>query len=173
MHSRPVGSLLVCGFVVCSFAGIASPAARAQGNDSKIDPAFTAWYYPGAKSPGYSTTFNKLHQTILQTPDEVHKVENHYRKLTHDPLQIIRDAKSDPPPFGIHTSKGYPHPKHDTQQIVVKWGDDSKTETDGDERGVTIRTLVYDTADELISVTISRTPKEKTTHIVLVCLQKK
>src|SRR5688572_5511641 len=111
MHLRSCGSLLVCGFVIGSLAWLTPHAAHGQENEPKIDPAFTAWYYPGAKSPGYSTTWNKLHQTILQTPDEVHKVENHYRKLTLDPLPIVRDAKSDPPPFGIHTSKGYPHPK--------------------------------------------------------------
>jgi len=161
--------------VACLWFGCLAAVAEAQ-EGSKVDPEFAAWYYPGATSPGSSTTLGKLHQTILITPDDVRKIENHYRKLTHDPLakelEKVRE-KDDPSPFGIHTSMGYPHPKDATKQIMVKWGDDSRTETDGAQRGVTIRTLVYDTADELVNVTISRTPSEKTTHIVLMVLKKK
>jgi hypothetical protein len=140
--------------------------------EEKPDPAFAPWYYPGAKTHSSATFAGKLHQALLITDDEVKKIENFYYKQTHDPLADVLIKDKEPPPFGIHTSQGYPHPKDEKKYITSIWGDDSKVRTDGEARGVTLRTLVYDTKDELVTVTISRTPSEKASHIVLTCLKK-
>jgi hypothetical protein len=163
-------SLLGCGLLVVSWAAtaFAQDASKKEG----LDPEFAAWYYPGATSPGSSTTLGKLHQVLLITADDLPQIEKFYRKATSHPLADALNEAKDPPPFGVHTSMGYPHPKSD-KQIFTKWADDSKTKTDGPQRGVTLRTILYDTDDEFITVTISRTPTDKTTHILLVCLKKK
>jgi hypothetical protein len=137
------------------------------------DPAFAAWYYPGATQNSAATLGGKLHQTLLITKDDVKKVENFYLKKSDDPLADELAKDTEPPPFGIHSSQGYPHPKDPKKYISTIWGDDSWTKTDGEQRGVTIRTLVYDTDDLLVTVTLSRTKTDKETHIVLLCMKKK
>jgi hypothetical protein len=152
---------------------ISVPMLPGDERDRKVDPAFAAWYYPGATANSTSEFAGKLHQVLMMTPDDVKKIENFYYKQTHNPLADVLIKGTDPKPFGLHTTQGYPHPKDDKKQVVVMWGDDSKVRTDGEARGVTLRTLVYDTEDELVTVTISHTPSEKTSHIVLTCVKKK
>jgi hypothetical protein len=136
------------------------------------DPDFKAWHYPGAKEHSTASFSGKLHQTLLLTKDDVKTIENFYLKMSDDPLADVLAKDNEPPPFGIHTSQGYPHPKDPKKYIATLWGDDSKTQTDGKARGVTLRTLVYDTQDQVVTVTISRTPADSTTHIMMTYLKK-
>jgi hypothetical protein len=166
----PCGLLLALGLGLLAAGRIAAQDASKQPD---LNPEFAAWYYPGAESPGSSTHAETLHQVLLITPDDVPQVEKYYRKLSLHPLADLLDNRKDPPPFGLHTTLGYPHPKDPKKQITAMWGDDSKTKTDGAARGLTLRTLVYDTSDQLVTVTISRTPTDKTTHVLVVYMKKK
>lgn len=170
-------SVILSGGLLGVYLLLAAVPQPIYGQDASKKPdlnsEFAAWYYPGATSPGSSTYLEKLHQVLLITPDEIPEIEKFYRKKTDHPLAEILDNAKGPPPFGLHTTLGYPHPKDATKQIVAMWGDDSKTKTDGDKRGVALRTLVYESPDQLITVTISRTPTDITTHVLLVYLKKK
>jgi hypothetical protein len=141
--------------------------------DEKPDPAFAAWYYPGATSHGSSTTAGKLHQALLTTKDDIKKIEIFYMKQAQDEHADAAAKAKDEPPFGIHTSQGYPHPKDKTKYVNTIWADDSETHTDGAPRGVTLRSLVYDSNDEFVTVAYSRTPGEKTSHILVTVMKKK
>src|SRR5688500_3797682 len=133
---------IVC-LVAFAFGFVVHPALS-QEKAPELDPAFAAWYYPKAESPGSALIEGRLHQTLLITSDDVLKIENFYRKLANNPSGE-RKADDEPPPFGIHTSLGYPHPKDKSKYVTAIWGDDSETKLDGEPRGVTIRTLVYST----------------------------
>lgn len=166
-----MSKILMFAIAVVVVGGLFSNAAWAQGAKGAVDPAFAAWYYPNSDQIGASTFSGKMHKTLLTTPDDVFKVERFYLKQSHHPIAEKLDPAESP--FGIHSTMGYPHPKDKDKQILAFWADDSKVRTDGEGRGVTIRSMVYDTPDELVTVTISRTPSEKTTHILLFCVKKK
>ena len=166
MKCNTVGCLagLIVGWTATCCGQAAPPAAE-------VDAEFGAWRYPGATQNSKASFAGTLSQTLLMTKDDLGRVEGYYRKLSHHPLADKPvEAKQS---FGIHSTLGYPHPQDKDKQILVIWGDDSKVRTDGDDRGVTVRTMIYDTADELVTVTATRTPTDKESHILLTRLKKK
>lgn len=143
-------------------------ALWAQDKPAPINKHIAAWYYPGAESPGHSDIeTGRIHKVLFTTKDDLQKVEGFYRKKTDHPLGDV--PRKDEPPFGVHTTLGTPKEGKQTWTI---WADDSKTRTDGEPRGVKIRTLAYDTPDSFVTIAMSRVKGEELTHVILVYLKK-